>query len=355
MDEINSLDRKKLYSMFHNMDKTNSTPVVRNYNSDVLIIDGLNSFFRAFMAMPTMNDNGLHVGGIIGFLQSIGSAIKTLRPTRVVVVFDGTGGSLKRRKIFPEYKENRKTKIRLNRTYDELSSSEQEDKSLLTQLIRLTDYLKILPVHQMAIDYVEADDTIAYCATDYFKNSGKVYIMSTDRDFLQLVNNRVQVWSPTRKKLYGCAEILMEYGISCENFILYRVLSGDESDNIDGVNGAGLKTVLKCFPFLRESKTYTVKDVISYAEANQKKYKLYSMILKNVNTIQRNYDLMQLTDTQIQPFTQLRINKILDDPLPSINKIEFCRMMTQDKMLLNIPNHQLWLRETFGSLSSAVI
>jgi 5'-3' exonuclease len=353
MDEISKLDRKKLYSMFHNMGDTK--PITRTYNSDVLIVDGLNSFFRSFMATPTMNDNGLHVGGIIGFLQTIGSAIKTLRPTRVVIVFDGTGGSLKRRKIYPEYKENRRTKIRLNRTYEDLSTSEQEDKSLLTQLIRITDYLKILPVHQMAIDYVEADDTIAYCATDYFKNSERVYIMSTDRDFLQLVNNRVQVWSPTRKKLYGCAEILMEYGISCENFILYRTLTGDVSDNIDGINGAGDKTIIKCFPFLTENKIYTIDDIISHSQLNQKKYKLYSMVLKNVDILRRNYQLMQLSDTQIQSFTQLRINKILDDPLPIIDRIEFCRMLTQDKMTSNLPNHQTWIRETFGSLSSAVI
>ena len=58
-------------------------------NDNVLIIDGLNTFIRCFSAMPTLNDDGAHVGGIVGFLRSIGYAIKTIRPTRCVIVFDG--------------------------------------------------------------------------------------------------------------------------------------------------------------------------------------------------------------------------------------------------------------------------
>ena len=85
-------------------------------NDKVLIIDGLNTFIRCFSAIPTLNDDGAHVGGIVGFLRSIGYAIRTIRPTRTVIVFDGKGGSNRRRKIYPEYKQNRKTKYRVNRT-----------------------------------------------------------------------------------------------------------------------------------------------------------------------------------------------------------------------------------------------
>ena len=87
-------------------------------NDKILIIDGLNTFIRCFSAIPTLNDDGAHVGGIVGFLRSVGYAIRTIRPTRTVIVFDGKGGSNRRKKIFPEYKAGRKMSERLNRSYD---------------------------------------------------------------------------------------------------------------------------------------------------------------------------------------------------------------------------------------------
>ena len=66
-------------------------------NDKVLLIDGLNTFIRSFAVSPVMNDNGIHVGGITGFLMSIGFAIKTLQPTRVIICFDGKGGSQRRK------------------------------------------------------------------------------------------------------------------------------------------------------------------------------------------------------------------------------------------------------------------
>jgi len=68
----------------------------------VLLVDALNSFIRCFAAVPTMNEDGEHVGGISGFLKSIGVAIRQFKPSRVVLVFDGKGGSKRRRKLYPE-------------------------------------------------------------------------------------------------------------------------------------------------------------------------------------------------------------------------------------------------------------
>jgi len=330
-------------------------PSERTFNSDILLVDGLNTFFRAFMAVPSLNDNGLHVGGIAGFLQSIGYAIKTLNPTRVIIVFDGNGGSMKRRKIYPEYKAKRVTKLRYNRSYEELTDAGQEDRNIQTQLMRIVDYLNTLPVTTISVDHVEADDTIAYLAQDYFKDSNKVYIMSSDKDFLQLVNDKIYVWSPTKKRMYGCAEILTEYGISCENFINYRILTGDESDNIDGIHGSGLKTVLKCFPQLKDHTEYTLNDLYAYSEANKKKYKLYNTILENKSIMERNRELMQLKNTQLQSFTQLRVNEVLNKPVNKINRIKFGQLISADRMSGNLPDYQYWLTDVFGRVNGYVI
>ena len=62
------------------------------YNGRVLLVDALNTFLRSYAAIPTLDDNGNHIGGMTGFLRSIGAAIRDFKPTRVVIVFDGKGG-----------------------------------------------------------------------------------------------------------------------------------------------------------------------------------------------------------------------------------------------------------------------
>ena len=261
---------------------------------------------------------------------------------------------MKRRKIYPEYKDRKKTKLRLNRAYTDLSTSDLEEKNLKAQLMRSIHYLDCLPVTTMAIDHIEADDTIAYIAQQYYKDDTNVTIMSADKDFLQLAGDRIQIWSPTKKKLYGCAEIINEYGINCKNFIWYRVLEGDESDNIDGIHGAGLKTIIKAFPFLAEDRRVELNEIYTHAENNQSKYKIYRTILENKHIVERNHTLMQLKDTEIQTFSQLRINEILDKPVKKLDRFNFSKLITEDKMWNNIPNYQVWLNEAFGRLDTFV-
>ena len=342
--------KKRLFSLFENMKSESFESLERTQNSEILLVDGLNTFFRCFMGVPTLNENGLHVGGIAGFLKSIGYAAKLLSPTRIVVVFDGTGGSMKRRKIYPEYKQQRKTKLKYNRAYAELSTEELEDQNIQTQLLRLIGYLDNLPVTIISVDHIEADDTIAYLAQEYFKESRVVSIMSSDKDFLQLVNDRIKVWSPTKKKIYAREDILNEYGIHSENFINFRILSGDESDNIDGVSGAGLKTILKCFPQLKQSAYITPAQLYQHSEENKKKYKLYSNILENKSIVERNLQLMQLKDTEIPPQTQLRIVEILNKKVPTLNSAQFQKLINEDHMRNCLPSPSIWLRETFGSI-----
>ena len=355
MSGFTSSEKQRLFSLFENVKGgVGDSGIQKTTNSDILLVDGLNTFIRSFMAVPSMNDDGMHIGGIAGFLKSIGYAIKLINPTRVIVVFDGSGGSQKRRKIYPDYKKGRKTKIKFNRTYEELSSSELEQKNLQIELMRLVSYLEVLPVTVMAIDNIEADDTIAYLAEDTFKDSN-VTIMSTDKDFLQLASERVKIWSPVKKKIFGCKEIVDEYGITCNNFIFYRVLEGDVSDNIPGIDGVGIKRVLQAYPFLGDDKQVTLQEIYNYSENYKGKYKIYERVLDNKLLIERNYELMQLKATSIQSFTQLRIEEIIKKQVPKIDKMTFSRLITEDKMWNNLPNYMVWLNETWGKLNSFVL
>lgn len=354
MSSFTPNERKKLFSLFENIkENVGESGLKKTVNSDILLIDGLNTYIRCFSSIASMNEDGLHTGGIAGFLKSVGYAIKLLNPTRVIIVFDGKGGSQKRRKIYPEYKNGRKTNIRLNRSYEELSNSVTESTNFKKELIRTVNYLDLLPVTVMAIDHIEADDAIAYLAKQTFKDSN-VTIMSTDKDFLQLTNEKISIWNPVKKKIFGCKEIVDEYGITCNNFIFYRIMEGDVSDNIPGLDGVGLKRVIQAFPFLGEESQSCLQQIYNYSENNLGKYKIYERVLSNKLLLERNYDLMQLQDTQIQSFTQLRIEEIINKPIPKIDKLGFTKLITEDKMWSNIPNYMIWLNETWGKLNSFV-
>lgn len=318
---------------------------------EVLIVDGMNTFLRAFCAIPTFNTNGLHTGGISGFLKSVGHAIKQFQPDRCIIVFDGVGGSMKRRKIYSEYKSHKRTKVRLNRIYEDTAITD-EDASLKKQLQRLVIYLQSLPVNVIALDNVEADDTIAYLALDSFKDWNST-IMSADKDFLQIVNDHIKVWSPTKKRIYGPQDVLNEYGVSSDNFVYFRTLDGDTSDNISGLRGCGLKTIVKAFPMLSGSRI-ELNVLKEHAVASGDKLKVYETIVENWSDVERNYSLMQLTDTALTTFAQLHVKEVLDNPIPKLNRFELIKQMSSDNLTNTIPNLQSWMNECFSKLNSFV-
>ena len=131
-------------------------------------------------------------------------------------------------------------------------------------------------------------------------------------------------------------------------------MEGDVSDNIPGLGGVGLKRVVKSFPFLSEEHQYDLNEIYNYSENNKSKYKVYQTVLDNKLLLERNYSLMQLKDTQVQSFTQLRIEEIIKTPVRRIDKMSFTKLITEDKMWNNIPNYHIWLQECFGKLNSFV-
>jgi 5'-3' exonuclease len=321
--------------------KNRPTEDDQHLNSRVLIIDGLNTFIRSYAASPVLNNDGEHVGGISGTLLSIGHAIKNMNPTRVVVVFDGKNGSAKRRQLYSEYKANRKFKIRLNR-----SETVDKQDNQLGQLIRLTEYLETMPFTVITAEATEADDAIAYIANEYLKEKqSQVFIMSSDKDFYQLVNESIHVWSPTKKRMYYTDDVYSEYGIMPENFALYRALLGDASDNINGVDGLGAKTIAKRFPLLTEQSTVSLDQFLEFVKQQSPKIKIYQSVLQQQDIVERNIKLMQLSETDINLTVKLRIIDQLETPLSKCNKMKFLSMLLEDKMSGAIKNVDMWLRD----------
>ena len=332
------MSKERYLSILNDIKEQGGSEQGQSPNENVLIIDGLNTFIRVFSVIPTTNDNGTHIGGIVGFLKSIGYTINMFRPTRCIIIWDGKGGSSRRRKMYPEYKAKRKTNIRLNRAYD-FETIEEERANMIRQIQRTIEYLDFLPITMLSIDNVEADDIIAYTAKQVLTDSN-VTIMSSDKDFLQLVDDRISVWSPTKKKLYKPEQVMEEYGIPSHNLLMYRIFDGDKSDNINGVFGYGLKTVQKKLPFLQEDKQFSVDEVITEVDELEEHREI----------MERNFDLMQLHNVNISASAKTKTIDKIREPIPKLNKETFKKMFLEDKMYSALPNLETWLQTKFQTL-----
>ena len=323
-------------------------------NSKTLVIDGLNTFIRSWSTAPNLNDNGDHIGGIVGTLKSIGFAIRTLNPTRVVIVFDGKGGSASRKEIFAGYKSERgknKIKMRLNRAATVEMNPEEESASMRRQMHSLGELLSCLPVTIMIYDGIEADDVMAYIATTLRKENEKVILMSSDKDFLQLVNKDVSVYSPSKKKIYNIDEVIEEFGIHPHNFINFRMVDGDKSDNVGGVNGLGLKTILKSFPILTESEVHSTESMVDYIKSLPKPTKAHGLFLDNLEICERNRRLMQLSEPEFSGNLRMKIMDRYNEPTVKFDKQLFLRHGLKDKVIDGFKDINDWLKSTFSHIS----
>ena len=324
----------------------------RERNSRVMIIDGLNTFIRSWTVNPTMNEDGDHTGGVVGSLKSIGYQIREFNPTRCIVTFDGKGGSKSRKKVYEGYKAGRENrKFRVNRQYMEFLDEEEEQLSMRQQFVWLNDVLDYLPVQTMIYDGIEADDTIAYLTKHTQQDlDGEVVIVSTDKDFLQLVSDKVSVFSPTKKKMYTRQVVFDEFGIWPENLLLYRTLDGDKSDNIPGIRGCGVKTLLKRFPELSEDRTITHEEFFKMCEEKQGKIKLYDDILNAKDQLLMNKRLMELDEPHIPTNQKLKILERFNVDDIQFNKLDFLKVGQKYKILQNWRDINDWLHSTFHNI-----
>ena len=313
-----------------------------SYNDRVLLIDGLNFFIRSFSVVPVTNQEGQHVGGLYGFLYSLSNIVKKLRPTRIIISFDGINAAKQRKKMNSEYKSNRAIKDSLNRSKN-FETPEQESESMKIQFKRLYEYLLVLPVHTIIMDNVEADDIISFLAGEVFDN--EVIICSTDKDYYQLIDDRITVYNPIKKEIVNKNDVLDTFNVTPANFIYYKCLTGDASDNIKGINGIGPVTISK-FDFLKEENRLTLDEFKTNLSPETNKEKL---ILDNFNQVEDNFEIMQLHDPLIGGSLKLKIMDIIRRPLMRYNKFIFRKLFLEDKInATNILNNDIMFTQLFS-------
>ena len=298
-----------------------------------------------------MDEEGNHIGGVVGFLKSLGLAIRTFTPTRVIVVFDGKGGSQRRRKIYPMYKKSRKPPVRLNRAYD-LTTDEQEAENLKYQLVTLVQLLESLPVTIMALDNIEADDVIAYLTQLITSQGGNSIIHSTDKDFYQLTSETVRVYNPVKKKTYDVAAILEEFGIHPNHFHFFRALDGDKSDNIDGVKGVGQASIRKYLPEVINPDAEITVDFMRQKYCDAKKLpKMIVNIMDNEEIVNRNLQLMNLHEGIMSVDSRLKVSNLFHNSSISLDKQTLTKRLIQYKLISAFPTYDMWIAQNFLQLN----
>ena len=295
----------------------------------VMIIDGLNTYLRNYIVNPSLSTNGDPIGGLKGFLGSLQKLSRELKPDQIIVAWDGPGGSQRRKTVNKNYKEGRKP-IRLNRSV-KLLSEEENVKNKIWQQTRLHEYLNEMPVSQILIEGIEADDIIAQICNEMYVGDYEKVIVSSDKDFIQRCDNSTVLYRPIQKKVLNKNTVIDEYKISPNWFALARAITGDKSDNLAGVGGVGLKTIARRFPFFNEPhKASCFYQLYEHCRENLDGPKVYKTVLENKDLIESNYKLMQLYAPTISPQNKAKIRSAVFDLEPEFNKTGVLAMMIQD-------------------------
>ena len=228
-------------------------------NKKLFLLDGHALVYRAhyaYIKRPLINSKGINTSAITGFVNTLWSILQNEKPTHLAVSFDMSGGTF-RNEMYPEYKANR--------------DAQPEDISIALPYIRQIVEAFNIPI--VMLQNYEADDIIGTLAKQAEKEDFKVYMMTPDKDYAQLVSDNIFMYKPARSgddaEVWDKAKVLEKWGISrVEQVIDMLGLQGDSVDNIPGIRGIGPKTAKKLL-----AKYDTVEGLIKHAHELKGKQK----------------------------------------------------------------------------------
>ena len=247
----------------------------------LLLIDGHSQAYRAYFGMktPLSTRDGELTAAVYGFTRKLLSALKEYNPEYVAVAFDT--GDTWRHAEFPEYKATR----------------DAMPDDMRTQMARIEEMLRAFNIPVVTYPNFEADDILGTLASQAAAQGQDVLIMTGDRDMFQLVTDRIQVLYTSGgpnpvTSVYGTAQVYERYGLTPAQFIDFKALTGDTSDNIPGVPGVGEKTAVK---FLQQYGSldglYAHIDEISGAKTRQNLIDYAEQVHRNLRLVTIGIDL----------------------------------------------------------------
>ncbi|MCW1995876.1 DNA polymerase I [Bradyrhizobium diazoefficiens] len=197
----------------------------------VFLVDGSSYIFRAYHALPPLNrkSDGLQVNAVLGFCNMLWKLLRDMpadnRPTHLAIVFDKSEVTF-RNKIYPEYKAHRPP----------------APDDLIPQFALIREAVRAFDLPCLEQGGFEADDLIATYAREASDRGATTTIVSSDKDLMQLVNDRITMYDTMKDRRIGIPEVIEKFGVPPEKVVEVQALAGDSTDNVPGVPGIGIKT-----------------------------------------------------------------------------------------------------------------
>ncbi|MDQ7005068.1 MAG: DNA polymerase I [Ghiorsea sp.] len=277
----------------------------------LVLIDGPNYVFRAFHAVKhnLSNSKGQPTNAVFGYVQMVRSILKDLSPTHVAVVFDPKGGTF-RNQMYAEYKAHR-------------PPMPEDLAAQWDYVYQVTDAFNFA---RICVQNYEADDVIATLARQAEAKGWDVTIVSTDKDLMQLVGDKIWMLDTMRRKEYGFDEVVEKWGVGPDKIQDLLALAGDSADNIPGVPGIGPKTALALI------NTYgDLEGILSHAH-EIKQNKRRENLIEFADDARLSYDLVALDEQTPLPLTldDLAVQKPNRDALAKVfAELEFRRLTAE--------------------------
>lgn len=317
----------------------------------IMLVDYMNMFRRNFSVIKhTHIKTGMHIGGLVGSLRSLRHLIETLSPTRVIIAREGEHSRRNREIVNTSYKAQRQyTAVKHTTLFD---SKEEEREAVEFQSEHFFDYAQYLPVQYFKVYEQEADDVIAFFARYYSKLGKKVVIVSTDEDYLQLIDSNVSVYNPRQKAVLHNEDVRKKYNVEANGFLLTKVLTKDKSDNLDGIRGVGKKTAAKLINRIdNKGRVKTLDDLFSLCRDNMDD-KLCLKVLHHEELVRTNWELMNLIESKISEKVQKELVKSVNEFVPELCSMDFELLSETDEISHYIaPNILQWI-ESFRYLEN---
>ena len=197
----------------------------------VFLVDGSGYIFRAYHALPPLNrkSDGLQVNAVLGFCNMLWKLLRDMppdnRPTHLAIVFDKSEVTF-RNKLYPDYKAHR--------------APAPDD--LIPQFALIREAVRAFDLPCLEQGGFEADDLIATYVREACERGATATIVSSDKDLMQLVTDKVTMYDTMKDRRIGIAEVIEKFGVPPEKVVEVQALAGDSTDNVPGVPGIGIKT-----------------------------------------------------------------------------------------------------------------
>ena len=306
-------------------------------NDHYYLIDGSGYIFRAYYALPplTRKSDGLPTGAVSGFcsmlfklLEDSKSDKNLQKPTHFAVIFDSARKTF-RNEIYSDYKANR--------------AEAPDDLAPQFDYIRKSVLAFNLPSVEL-INY-EADDLIATYVDQILKRGGKVTIVSSDKDLMQLYKKNVRIYDPMKNKFISDEDIIKKFGVNSNKVIDVQALAGDSSDNVPGVPGIGVKTAAELI-----NKYETLEKLLASAKEIKQNKRRETLIenkdkaliskklvtLKNDAPVNRNLDefkLKEIDKDKLYKFLrEMEFNRLLSSAISAYGEPGFSVDKNKDKI-----------------------